>query len=126
VEARLLGVEDLPPLLDQAQDLLACGETFLAETAPDGTLAGMVTFTVADGLVEICRLMVDPARFRRGTARRLLAALEAEVPGWRLMRVTTGSGNEPALALYRAHGFEVVSSRPVREGLRLICLERKA
>jgi ribosomal protein S18 acetylase RimI-like enzyme len=126
VEARLLGVEDLPPMLDQAHDLLGCGETFLAETSPDGALAGVVAFTVANAEVEICRLMVDPARFRRGTGRRLLAAVEAEVPGWRCMRVTTGSGNEPALALYRGVGFEVVASRPVREGLRLVTLERRA
>ncbi|MDB5095760.1 MAG: family acetyltransferase [Cyanobacteria bacterium RYN_339] len=125
VEARLLGVEDLPPMLDRPEDLLACGETFLAETTPDAALAGILSYTVANHAVEICRLMVEPARFRRGTAGRLFAALESQVPGWQGMRVTTGSGNEPALAFYRGRGFEPVASRPVREGLRLVTLERR-
>jgi GNAT superfamily N-acetyltransferase len=125
VEAKLLGVEDLPPMLDRPEDLLACGESFLAETTPDGQLAGLLAYAVANHEVELCRLMVDPHRFRGGTASRLLDALEAEVPGWRVMRVTTGSGNLPALALYGKRGFAAVASRPVREGLRLVTLERK-
>lgn len=126
VEAGLLGVADLPPLRDSAGDLLASGETFLADTAPDGTLAGVLAYTAHQGEIEICRLMVAPACFRRGVATRLLAALADEQRGWRLMRVTTGSGNAPALALYQRHGFETVASRPVRPGLRLVTLERRA
>ena len=68
VEAQLLGVEDLPPLRDTAADLLASGETFLADTATDGSLAGVLGYKAQQGEVEICRLMVAPSSFRRGIA----------------------------------------------------------
>jgi predicted Rossmann fold flavoprotein len=110
VEAALIGVSDLPPLLEEVGDLLACGETFLAEHDAEGALIGVLGYTLAGGCVEICRLMVDPAHFRQGIATRLLETLVGEVAGWRTMRVATGSGNEPALALYRGHGFEVVAT----------------
>lgn len=126
IEARLLGVEDLPPLLDGPLDLLRCGEEFLAERDAHGGLAGVVSFRRVDERVEICRLMVARAHFRRGVATRLLAAVAASTPGWTLMRVETGSGNTPALALYAKLGFETVASRPVREGLRVVTLERRA
>ena len=126
VEAALLGVSDLPPLLEQPADLLASGETFLQEQDARGGLIGVLGYTAHDGSVEICRLMVDPSHFRQGVASRLLAALYQEVEGWHTMRVATGSLNEPALALYRGHGFEVVATKPVRPDLRIITLEKRA
>jgi ribosomal protein S18 acetylase RimI-like enzyme len=126
VEAALLGVSDLPPLLEKPEDLLACGETFLCEQDPDGALLGVLGYTMRDGSVEICRLMVHPAHFRQGIASRLIAALFPEVEGWHTMRVATGSRNEPALALYRGCGFCVVATKPVRPDLRIITLEKRA
>lgn len=125
VERALLGVEDLPPMREGPDDLRACGETFLAVRDDAGGVAGVVGYTLRDGELEISRLMVDPPHFRRGIGKALLGALAA-LPAWRLMRVSTGAGNAPAVALYRGMGFMPATSRQIRPGLRVVSFERRA
>jgi len=78
---------------------------------------------LGDGTVDIHRLVVDPAAFRRGIASALLDALDAAAPATRTI-VATGAANAPARALYERRGF-----RPVREvvaggGVRIVEMER--
>lgn len=63
---------------------------------------------------EILTLAVDPDHRRRGRARELLLACEER---WRQAGVRTAwlevrVDNEPALALYRSHGWRDAGRRP--------------
>jgi ribosomal protein S18 acetylase RimI-like enzyme len=64
-------------------------------------------------------LATDPDFRRRGAARALLAAAEAEARARRLPAVAldTTMTNEPARALYASEGFDEVAYRPPGRGL---------
>lgn len=74
-----------------------------APVNPD-TLVGAVAWTENDRGIDIDRLVVDPTQARRGIGTALVAAIE-DLAGGREITVSTGRGNEPAAALYAAHGF---------------------
>jgi len=60
--------------------------------------------------VELARLIVDPARRRTGVGRRLVTELVelARTSGRAACFIRVAPGNDGALALYRAAGFEDV------------------
>ena len=80
-------------------------------TAWDGdAIAGIGALkALGDDSGEIKSMRTAPAYLRRGVARALLHHLMAEARsrGWRRLSLETGRGPafEPALALYRGHGF---------------------
>jgi [ribosomal protein S18]-alanine N-acetyltransferase len=68
-------------------------------------------------LADICelrRIAVHPSVRRAGMARDLLRAIidHAGHSGCARIELEVAASNEPALALYRAHGFEQVGRRP--------------
>lgn len=91
----------------------------LAETAQEeGLFDGLLRVAEQGGRVagfividegEISWLYTDPDRYRQGIARRLLRHAISISAGE--MRVCVLVGNDPALALYRAEGFEIVETR---------------
>jgi ribosomal protein S18 acetylase RimI-like enzyme len=124
VEADLIGASTLPPLAETPAQLRASGETFLG-ARPGGELAGAVSYKRGGATVDIHRLVVDPAAFRRGIASALLDALEqreADATHW---TVGTGKGNAPALALYSRRGYAPVEERIVPGGVTWVRLERQ-
>jgi ribosomal protein S18 acetylase RimI-like enzyme len=124
VEAQLIGFDGIPPLRESLDELRDCGEFFLG--VPDAVaLAGAVSWTRPDpDTLGICRLVVHPQAHRRGIATTLLDALDAIEPA-ELTVVSTGTGNGPALALYRRRGFTPVGERPIAPGVTITLLERK-
>lgn len=105
-EALRIGETALPPLLDTVETLQRCGETFFGHFEADGELTGAVSVKAdADGTAEICRLMVDPERFRQGIGSALLKYLFTEALPERSWSVTTEIRNLPAIGLYTRHGF---------------------
>ncbi|HZG55968.1 GNAT family N-acetyltransferase [Paenibacillus sp.] len=96
-------------MLDTPETLAACGESFVGCFEADGRLVGAVSYKRVDdgGTLDIHRMMVDPERFRRGIASRLLDAV-LSLPGLRHAIVSTGTANTPAVALYERHGFRPV------------------
>jgi len=60
---------------------------------------------------ELARLIVDPVVRGRGIGRRMARLLleEARRRGWAAVWLRVVPGNEPALAAYRAAGFERAS-----------------
>jgi putative acetyltransferase len=80
-------------------------------TAWDGEkIAGMAALkTHGGGLGEIKSMRTHPDFLRKGLARRMLTHViaEAVAQGMTRLSLETGSGDafEPALALYRRHGF---------------------
>jgi ribosomal protein S18 acetylase RimI-like enzyme len=123
VEAALIGLADLPPLRDDAAALRRSGETFLG-AYDQGVLSGAVSYRLEGGTLDIHRLVVDPARFRRGIGRRLLAAAEARAPRPGRVVVATGAANAPALALYATAGYRETGRREVATGVFLSSLEK--
>ena len=65
------------------------------------------------GEAELARILVDPARRGRGIGRRLTALLgeQARAAGFEEVWLRVVPDNEPALAAYRAAGFERTSPR---------------
>ncbi|MEU3645613.1 GNAT family N-acetyltransferase [Lentzea sp. NPDC034063] len=118
VEAELIGFDGIPPLHESEDELRACDEIFLGLHDEEG-LAGAVSYRLDGSTVDICRLVVHPRAHRRGIASKLLDALP---PG--PQTVSTGTKNEPALALYRKRGFVETGTREVAPGVTLTDLSR--
>ncbi|USX49349.1 N-acetyltransferase [Lentzea sp. HUAS12] len=118
VEAELIGFDGIPPLHESLDELRACGETFLGLYDEEG-LAGAVSYRLDGSTVDIHRLVVHPRAHRRGIASRLLDALP-DGP----QVVSTGTKNEPALALYRGRGFVETGTREVGPGVSLTDLAK--
>jgi ribosomal protein S18 acetylase RimI-like enzyme len=115
VEARLVGVESLPPQHETVDDLL--GESlWVAEQR--GAVVGLLGLEVGRELV-IARLVVEPASMRRGIGRAL-AQHALGLAGGRAVRVGTAAANTPALALYASLGFERVRERTVSGGIAYV------
>jgi ribosomal protein S18 acetylase RimI-like enzyme len=104
-EAALLGVACLPPMKLTVEQLQSSDEHFDAAHL-SSTLVGAVG--VIDkpeaSMTIINSMVVHPAHQRAGIATRLLLQVLA-ASNAASVRVSTGAGNEPALALYRKHGF---------------------
>jgi GNAT superfamily N-acetyltransferase len=122
VEAQLLGTGALPALSESADELATCGEAFLGAFDPD--LVGAVSYVREGPVVDIHRLVVAPARFRRGIASRLLDALEAAEPDAQRFLVATGAANAPARTLYERRGFRATGERVVTGGVKIVDYER--
>jgi ribosomal protein S18 acetylase RimI-like enzyme len=124
VEADLIGFEGLPPLRETPQELAGTGESFLG-AFEDGRLLGAVSYKRDATLVDIHRLVVDPAAFRRGIATRLLDALDETAADAASITVATGEKNAPAVALYERRGFHAVGTTTVAPGIRIVRFERR-
>ncbi|MBD2868289.1 GNAT family N-acetyltransferase [Paenibacillus arenilitoris] len=124
VEAELIGSDDIPPLKDTAADLMACGEIFYGYYS-DGALAGAISYKKDGSVVDIHRMIVHPAFFRRGIAQALLGfVLQRETEAAKFI-VATGADNAPARALYAKNGFKLLEEREVAPGLALSFFEKK-
>ncbi|SFR27115.1 Acetyltransferase (GNAT) family protein [Lentzea waywayandensis] len=118
VEAEIIGFDGIPPLHESLGELRACDETFLGLYDEEG-LAGAVSYRLDGSTVDICRLVVHPRAHRRGIASKLLDAVPSGP-----QTVSTGSKNEPALALYRKRGFTETGTREVAPGVTITDLSR--
>lgn len=124
VEATLVGY-DPPPLHETLAELSACQLIFLG-AGVDHTLAAVLAYDRVGETVDIDRLAVDPAYFRRGLARRLLRELFVRERDATHFTVSTGDGNAPAIRLYEGFGFTSVREEEPTPGIRIIHLERGA
>lgn len=124
VEARLIGFDGIPPLHETAEELRACGEYFLGVRSTDALLGAVSWQREADGVLDICRLVVAPTAHRGGVATALLDALDALERPHRTV-VSTGTANGPARALYRRRGFAETATVEIAPGVTITELERR-
>ena len=122
VEAEIIGSRDLPPLRESVGELRDCGEEFHVYYS-DGKLAGAISFKRMDGIMDIHRLMVHPAYFRKGIATELLAKIEELYPFDELI-VSTGAKNGPAIRFYERHGFRKIKETMMSEGILIACFKK--
>lgn len=111
VEAELLGVPTIPPLLETVTEILTCEESFMGVwDAEQKVLLGFISWeeTVVEdqSAIQICRLAVDPAYFGNGIACALLQEFFTK-SCHRFTIVTTGADNIPAIRCYEKAGFQL-------------------
>lgn len=122
VEAVIIGDDRIPPLQEPIAALVASSESFIGAHVDD-ILAGVVSYRVVDGVLDVHRLAVDPAFARRGLGRALLRhVLDGPGAGSRAVVVATGALNAPARSLYGSLGFAVVGEHEPAPGLRIVQL----
>jgi ribosomal protein S18 acetylase RimI-like enzyme len=104
-EAALLRVKHFAPLERTVEDVRCADEHYLA-ALHDGELVGALSVGRDDEPDRICitALVVHPSFQRRGIARALLRDALRRGQG-KVVTVSTGAANAPALALYRSLGF---------------------
>ncbi|KAA9002135.1 GNAT family N-acetyltransferase [Paenibacillus spiritus] len=126
LEAERIGFHEIPPLLETRDMLRRCGERFYGYLGEEGELIGAVAVEAdqEEGIVTVSRMMVRPDHFRLGIAGRLLEYVFATYPDAVRYTVSTGKNNEPAVALYRKHGFSPVSSQSIAPGVELLEFHR--
>ncbi len=122
IEADLIGTDAIPPLRETVENLRGCGETFLGAFEGE-RIAGFVSWKFDIETIDIHRLAVDPACFRRGIGTTLVRAALAAEPGAQRWIVQTGAANEPAKTLYAREGFAEVEDRTVGDGVRVTLFE---
>ncbi|WFT75152.1 GNAT family N-acetyltransferase [Halobacillus naozhouensis] len=115
-EAELLQTDRIPRLYDSINDILSCNEIFLGYFQKE-ELAGFISFKKWEGnLVDIHRLVVAQAHFRKGIAKSLLSSLLNRFPN-STFTVSTGEDNTPARNLYENTGFIQTRSTQVEPNL---------
>ncbi|WP_119394773.1 GNAT family N-acetyltransferase [Salinibius halmophilus] len=115
VEAKLLGVEYLPPMTQALSDFIKEPDRHWGIFGANQLQAGIS----CDGN-QITSLVVHPNYFRQGLASQLLSHVLPRQAYWLVM---TGAANTPALLLYQKHGF-TLSKRFEVEGLELVELHK--
>lgn len=122
VEAALLGRDDIPALHEDLDTLRRCGEEFLGWREV-GRLAAAISWKAVGDTLDIHRLVVEPAHFRRGLGRTLVRAVLG-LPGFARVIVSTGAANLPARRLYESEGFRESALVEVRPGLEVVRFAR--
>ncbi|MFE3792502.1 GNAT family N-acetyltransferase [Streptomyces goshikiensis] len=107
VEAELIGFDGIPALGESLAELRARPLRWLGAVGPEGAIGGFLAWeeTSPGEPVRLDRLCVDPARLRRGIASLLLRHALTELFAGRVVEVTTGAANAPAVTLYERLGF---------------------
>jgi ribosomal protein S18 acetylase RimI-like enzyme len=123
VEAELIGFQGIPPLHDTVESLMQCNETFLGYFFKD-KLAGIISYVKDGTTLDIHRLAVHPAYFRKGVASGLIAHLLERESGLEKAVVRTGAKNTPARNLYRRFGFREIGEAEAAPGVLLTFFER--
>lgn len=123
IEAQLIGFYGIPPLKDTVEDVKRCDEIFYGYYADD-VPAGLVSYKVEEGVLDICRVAVHPEYFRRGIARQMVEFILDDNKGIRKIIVSTGLKNQPAVSLYLKLGFEKVREVEVAKGVYIACFEK--
>ena len=124
VEADIIGVQDLPPLLERAQDIQQSEEIFYGYYQ-NKDLAGVISIDWNERVIHITRLMIHPDYFRKGIATQLLTFVSSLNQQTRMIKVSTALNNEPAVSAYLKQGFKQKTKTYMPEGLWIVSFEKK-
>lgn len=124
VEAELIGFYDLPPLKDTIQILQDSEERFFGYYEAK-QLSGVIAVEVVENVLHINRLTVAPNHFRKGIGQALLDHIERQFDTIEILKVSTGTKNEPAVQFYQKNGFKITKELLVEGQLSLTYFEKK-
>ena len=123
-EAALFKSRDIPPLKETLEEVI---EEFEAGTVlklvEDGKIIGSVRASEKDGTVYIGKLMVHPARQRRGYGRHLLEEIEKCYPGKRY-ELFTSTRSIDNISLYQKCGYKIYDNKVINDELEFVYLEK--
>ncbi|CAM3378920.1 GNAT family N-acetyltransferase [Marinicrinis lubricantis] len=122
LEAALIGFDQIPPLLENMDDLSKCKEIVYGIFAEEELIAAL-SYTIDNNELDIARVVVHPDWHRKGMARRLLQHVFALYPE-HLFSVWAAEKNTPACELYRSVGFVPRMKQEVAPGVWLQCYEK--
>lgn len=105
VEAELMGFFGIPQLRETICEIQNSTELFIGYN--EEQLRGVLSYKVEEGVIDIHRLVVDPAHFRKGIGRELLSEVLKKYRAHDV-KVSTGSANHPAISLYKLFGFQEI------------------
>ncbi|QGU94855.1 GNAT family N-acetyltransferase [Clostridium bovifaecis] len=123
IEAEIIGFYEIPTLKDNLSSIQRCNETFYGYFI-ENTLAGLIAFEVQGDILDICRVAVHPDYFRRGIGNKLIRFIEELNKDFKMLTISTGLKNQPAIELYLKNGFIKTDIIKVEEGLSLIKLKK--
>lgn len=124
VEAEIIDYFDIPPLKDTVQSLQECGETFFGYYL-NKEICGVISLKAVGGIIDVHRLMVHPSHFRKGIAQKLLNFIEVQMKDFKVIAVSTGTKNTPAVTFYLKNGFIKTGEIRITEHLSLTSFKKK-
>ncbi|MFB9327831.1 GNAT family N-acetyltransferase [Paenibacillus aurantiacus] len=122
LEAKLLGLDSIPPMHDTEESLIACGEQFIGCFEGE-RLVGAVSYKLEANTLDIHRMMVHPERMRRGIAQSLIQEA-LSTPGAAQAIIATGTANTPAVRLYEKNGFTETERVAIAPGVTITRFEK--
>ena len=123
VEAQLIGVLDFPPLSRSAKDI-ENSKTLFYGFCENEYIAAIIEVAIKDKHLEINSLTVDPKYFRKGIADKLISYVLDEFVFTEAF-VETAVVNEPAINLYKKHGFVEFKQWTPSHGIKKLAMSVK-
>ncbi len=123
IEAELIGFDGIPALHETIDDLKNSEEVFAGFFIEDA-LAGVISYSIKENVLDIGRLVIHPDYFRRGIARSLVGYVESIENVSRIV-VSTGKDNHPARTLYERLAYQFVEHVVLPEGVSISCYEKE-
>ncbi|MEP1385505.1 MAG: N-acetyltransferase [Paraglaciecola sp.] len=103
IEAELIGTPDFPPLKRSAKDIVNSTTDFYGFNEQT-CLAAIIEIQIIGKQLDIHSLTVDPTFFRKGIADKLTSYVLKSFD-INTATVETAEVNQPAINLYKKHGF---------------------
>lgn len=123
IEAEIIDFYDIPPLKDTIESLQACGEIFYGCTI-SGSLAGIISYKVAENTLDIHRVAIHPSFFRMGIANKMIHFIEGLERNIEKIIVCTGKENPPAVNLYLKNGYKKKRDIEISKGVYITEFEK--
>jgi len=122
VEAELIGTRSIPTLYDTQESIMETDEIFIGYKIKR-ELVGLISYKLEYGILDVHRLAVKPAYFKKGIACQLLKYIVDQNNGVQKIIVATGADNYPAIKLYEKAGFKISREFEVDGGVKIAQLE---
>ncbi|PKI16264.1 GNAT family N-acetyltransferase [Colwellia sp. 12G3] len=120
IEAQLIGTLNFPPLLRSAKDINN-SKTLFYGFSENECLAAIIEIVVENKHLKIDSLTVDPNYFRKGIASKLISHVLESIDFSKAI-VETAVVNEPAINLYKKHGFVEFKRWTPSHGIRKLAM----
>ncbi|NMP32006.1 GNAT family N-acetyltransferase [Thalassotalea sp. M1531] len=123
IEAQLIGVSEFPPLSRTLNEIMNSATRFYG-CYENSCLAGVIEIAIKDKRLEIDSLTVDPNYFKKGIASQLIG-YAFDFFDFTEAIVETAVANEPAIKLYKKHGFVEFKRWTPSHGIQKLALSIK-